>query len=260
MPSLKNIILAFLWVIGSFLCIQNPALAFKVPIHEEITREALAATQPIVDGQRLQFSTGAVQQIVDANKDTDQLVNQSNTEKHFDGEDFLGGSQRLIRLRERAIAKVVSIEDPQASSARNDLGGALHTLQDFYAHSNWVEMQGSSPNINTKLGREEFSGASKDTPTCPNSAGTLGDAGLNQLTSGYFLFSQALCGVPKGKCRHGVPILCSAGLNKDDSSRTGFSNARSLAVEATKDFLNQIFHDSRMNGNAQATKFLLGIS
>jgi hypothetical protein len=261
MQSFNKIVLALLGTLLLLLGIQNPALAFKVSIHEEITREALAATQPVDNGQKLQFSTRAIQQIVDANKDTDQPVNQFNTEKHFDGEDFLGGSKRLIRLKERTITKVTS-ENPEASSARKDLGGALHTLQDFYAHSNWVELGHSSPNINTKLGREEFSGADKNTPTCPNDPGTLDGAGLSELTSGYFLFSQGLCGVPKGKCRHGVslPDICPAGLNKDDDSRPGFSTARALAVEASKAFLNQIFSDSRMAGNVKAIKLLLGVN
>ncbi|MDZ8054558.1 MAG: HET-C-related protein [Aulosira sp. ZfuVER01] len=259
MQSLKKITMAVLLTLALILWMPKSALAFKVPIHEAITREALAATQPVINNEKLQFSQRAIQQIVDANKDTDQPVNQADTEKHFDGEDFLGGSKRLIRLKERSITKVID-SDPEASSARKDLGGALHTLQDFYAHSNWVEMGHSSPNINTKLGREEFSGADKNTPTCPQDPSTLGGAGLNQLTSGYFLISQGLCGVPTGKCRHGVPVLCPTGLNKDDDSRQGFSNARALAVDATKEFLNQIFSDSRMVGNATATKELLGIN
>ena len=262
MKRLKKITLAVLLTGSLLLWVQEPALAFKVPIHEEITREALAATQPTIDGETLKFSNRAIQQIVDANKDTDQIVNQFSPEKHFDGEDFLGGSKRLVNLKERTIAKVID-EDPEESSARKDLGGALHTLQDFYAHSNWVELGHTSPNINNKLGREEFSGARKDTPTCPKDPGTLAGAGLSELTSGYFLFSGKVvpsCSVPDGKCRHGLPLACPTGINKDDDSRTGFSTARSLAVEATKEFLNHIFTDSRMAGNAKATKVLLGIN
>ncbi|GAB1541751.1 hypothetical protein NUACC21_44230 [Scytonema sp. NUACC21] len=262
MQSFKKIALAALLTVALLIWVPEPALAFKVPIHEEITREALADTNVVIDGATLQFSTRAIQQIVDANKDTDQPVNQFNTEKHFDGEDFPGGSQRLVNLKERTITKVIG-EEPVASSARKDLGGALHTLQDFYAHSNWVELGHSSPNINTQLGRSEFSGAGKDTPTCPTDPATLADAGLNQLTSGYFLFTGAVvpsCSFPTGKCRHGIPVVCPSGINKDDDSRTGFSTARSLAVDATKDFLNQIFTDSRMTGNAGATKQLMGIN
>ncbi|MFB2980933.1 HET-C-related protein [Microseira sp. BLCC-F43] len=240
--------------------IQSPALAFKVPIHEAITREVFANFEVMAGGERLKFTDYAIDQIVKANKDTDDLPNQFNSEKHFDGENFVGGSQRVKDLKERTIAKVTTDNPTQPTSARNDLGTALHTVQDFYAHSNWVELGHSSPNIKTEMGREVFSGAAKETPTCPNAPGTLGGAGLTELTSGYFLLeNQVACGVPTGKCRHGVPIVCSSGLNKDDDSRPGFSKARSLAVDATLDLLNQIFEDSRMQNNVYGIKSLMRI-
>lgn len=262
MQDLRKVTLAILLSIVLLLWIQAPAQAFKVNIHEAITREALAAVQPIVDGERLQFSEAAIRQIVFANKDTDQLVNQFNTEKHFDGEDFLGGSQRLIQLKEQTIAKVTR-EEPSAFSAQTDLGGALHTVQDFYAHSNWVNLGHSSTDINAKLGHETFSGTDRATPTCPDNPSTLGGAGLRELTSGYFTFTAGVipsCSVPSGKCRHGLLLVCPAGINKDDDNQPGFSTARALAVEASKDFLNQIFSDSRVVSNTQAIKLLLGIS
>lgn len=257
---INGIFFACLLSIGFLLGMPDSALAFKVPIHEQITREVFADFQVVAGSETLKFTDYAIDQIVKANKDTDDLPNQFNSEKHFDGEDFLGGSQRVKDLKERVISKVTAA-DPQATSARNDLGTASHTIQDFYAHSNWVELGHSSPNINTKIGREIFSGADKNTPTCPNDPGTLGDAGLSQLTSGYFILSnQVACGVPQGKCRHGVPVVCSTGINKDDSSRQGFSTARPLAVSATKDYLDQIFSDSRMTGNVNAIKLLMRIN
>ena len=262
MQNLRKVSLAILLSIVLLLWIQAPAQAFKVNIHEAITKEALAAVHPIVGSEKLQFSEAAIRQIVFANKDTDQLVNQFNSEKHFDGEDFSGGSQRLIQLKEQTIAKVTK-EEPSAFSPQTDLGGALHTVQDFYAHSNWVNLGHSSTDINPQLGRKTFSGADRATPTCPNNPSTLGDAGLRELTSGYFSFTARVipsCNVPPGKCRHGLLLVCPAGINKDDDSQPGFSAARALAVEASKDFLNQIFSDSRVAGNAQAIKLLLGIS
>lgn len=257
---INGIIFACLLSIGFLLGMPDSALAFKVPIHEQITREVFADFQVVAGSETLKFTDYAIDQIVKANKDTDDLPNQFNSEKHFDGEDFLGGSQRVKNLKERVISKVTAA-DPQATSARNDLGTALHTIQDFYAHSNWVELGHSSPNINTQMGREIFSGADSKTPTCPTDPGTLGGAGLSQLTSGYFILSNNVaCGVPQGKCRHGVPVVCSTGINKDDSSRQGFSTARSLGVSATKDYLDQIFSDSRMAGNVNAIKLLMRIN
>ncbi|MBW4503085.1 MAG: hypothetical protein KME57_26845 [Scytonema hyalinum WJT4-NPBG1] len=260
---MKNaIILVCLLLLGFLLGMPSPALAFKVPIHEQITREVLADFQVVAGGQQtLKFTDYAIDQIVKANKDTDDLPNQFNSEKHFDGEDFLGGSKRVMDLKERVISKVTS-DSPQATSARNDLGTALHTIQDFYAHSNWVELGHSSPNINTKIGREIFSGADTKTLTCPTDPAILGGEGLKQLTSGYFIIDleSRICGVPQGKCRHGAPLVCPDGLNKDDDSRPGFLTARTLAVNASRDYLDQIFSDSRIAGNVNVIKLLMRIN
>lgn len=238
------------------LALEAPALAFMPIIHKEITSEALSSIQFSLDGQPLRFSQRAIQEINSANEHTDDPAFQTQSSFHFDNEDFTGGSNRLVKLKERIVKKIIS-ENPPAGSARSDLGGALHTVQDFYAHSNWVELGNNG--INLDLGRVSFTGADNRAVTCPDDAGVLGSAGLRELTSGYFLFSQGLCGVPSGKCRHGVKLLgCPSGLNKDDSSRAGFSKARQLAVLASKDFLDQILSDPRVVNNLRAVKALMG--
>ncbi len=260
--KIKNgILLVCLLHLALLLGMQYPALAFMVPVHREITTEVLTNFLVVASGETLKFTDEAINLIVKANQHTDDIINQFNTENHFDAEDFPGGSERVMLLKERIISKVTKANLPLPTLARNDLGTALHTVQDFYAHSNWVELGHSSPNINTMIGRFVFSGADKDTPTCPEDPGTLGGAGLSQLTSGYSLIDleHRICGVTSQKCRHGLPIFCPNGLNKDDDSRPGFYTARALAVDATKDYLNQIFSDSRMSGNVNAIKLLMRI-
>jgi hypothetical protein len=56
---------------------------------------------------------------------------------HFDGERFEEGQQRLMDLRRDTIA---ALRLGNTNKAREALGSLLHTLQDFYAHSNWVEL------------------------------------------------------------------------------------------------------------------------
>jgi hypothetical protein len=79
----------------------------------------------------------------DANSDVDS--NESHDSgAHFDGENFNGGQARimgLVRETRDALGK------NDAVAARKFVGQALHTVQDFYAHSNWVEMgqTGTSP-------------------------------------------------------------------------------------------------------------------
>lgn len=239
----------------------RPALAFKPNDegHLGITSEALLATQRVVGGETLKFSERAVKQIRDANKDTDCLSCQGNAEFHFDDESFAAATARLSALKADVIAKI-STSAPDGASARASLGGALHTLQDFYAHSNWVELGNSG--IDTRLGRSTYGGLPLSVASCPTDAGMLGGVGLSSLTSGWFKIP--LCVPPAGKCRHGIslpflPDPCPSGLNKDDHTRTGFTQARALALSASKDFLNQILDDPSVAGNAKAIKALMDV-
>jgi von Willebrand factor A domain-containing protein 7 len=253
---LKIFLINIFFLLSIELGFQSPVWAFMPSVHKDITTEATSSIQLILEGQTFTFSERALQDINFANEHADDPAFQTQSSYHFDNEDFSNGSNRLINLKERVITKIIS-NNPPVGSARSDLGGALHTVQDFYAHSNWVELGNSD--INLKLGRESFIGADKNAVTCPNDPGILGDTGLNQLTSGYFLFRQGLCGVPSGKCRHGVKLIgCPSGLNKDDSSRSGFSTAHTLAFKATEDFIDQILKDSRVVSNIRAVKVLMG--
>lgn len=237
--------------------VQPAAWAFKPSIHSAITTEAISSNQHRLGDRTFAFSERAVREINFSNEHTDDPAFQTKPSYHFDNEEFSSGSSRLVNLKEQIITKITSDNAP-LGSARSDLGGALHTLQDFYAHSNWIEL--GNNDINSKLGRELFTGATKSDRTCPTDPAILGDAGLSQLTSGYFLFNKGLCGVPTGKCRHGVKLLgCSSGLNKDDPSRSGFSMARTLAVKASEDFIQQILDDSRVANNLKAVKGLMDI-
>jgi hypothetical protein len=267
-----------LLLLGFLLGMPSPALAFDVnrwfnggigePIHEKITEEALRAYR--VDGVDGGFTDDAIKDIVKYNTETDR--NQNDSALHFDNENFSEGSQRLINLKK----EIIDIAQKQSSRERirSRLGGALHTVQDFYAHSNWVELQNQknngNPTINKELGRGKISNvADQNTPTCPTDNKTLSGEGLNQLTSGYFYSLAQACTLPpnvnRGKCFHGwehellgVAQTCG-GINKDNSKRPGYTTAKDLAGQATKDYLDQILKEGDLAGNVKAAKFLMGI-
>uniref|UniRef100_A0A914X9W3 VWFA domain-containing protein n=1 Tax=Plectus sambesii TaxID=2011161 RepID=A0A914X9W3_9BILA len=73
----------------------------------------------------------------------------------------------------------------QYQGARQELGRALHALQSFYSHTNWLEQFGSV--INDKLGAQNDLGvsiASPATPTCRNCLKSeLSATQLSQLNS-----------------------------------------------------------------------------
>jgi hypothetical protein len=77
--------------------------------------------------------------IIEANKFVDDSAGTEKDvgEAHFDDELFIQGQTRLMNLR---AAMITALKTINAASARSLLGRQLHTLQDFYAHSNWVEM------------------------------------------------------------------------------------------------------------------------
>lgn len=56
---------------------------------------------------------------------------------HFDDENFFNSNGRLIDKKSEVIDELMA---NNLMGARNLLGRALHTLQDFYSHSNWVEL------------------------------------------------------------------------------------------------------------------------
>lgn len=55
---------------------------------------------------------------------------------HFDSEQFEAGQNRLVDFRRMASSLIQSDEH---NNARKFTGRLLHTLQDFYSHTNWIE-------------------------------------------------------------------------------------------------------------------------
>lgn len=55
---------------------------------------------------------------------------------HFDSEQFKYGQRRLVKYRNMAS---LLIKEMKYNDARMYTGRLLHTLQDFYSHTNWVE-------------------------------------------------------------------------------------------------------------------------
>ena len=61
---------------------------------------------------------------------------------HFDNEQIKEGNERLLAKLKMIID---NIKAGSYKDARKETGRALHTLQDFYSHSNWVEMENTEP-------------------------------------------------------------------------------------------------------------------
>ena len=104
------------------------------PNHEEITAAGLPFLRPeiLVAVQAANVATDAEFFFVNAN--------------HFDDCNFAGGSAVVRDSQAEAVVRL----DPSAPSPDADLlairafGRSLHAVQDFYAHTNWIELGGDS--------------------------------------------------------------------------------------------------------------------
>lgn len=196
----------------------------------------------------------AIGDINEANEETDTGAEGTQAAAHFDSEELRAGQNRLIMLRELTTA---NIRSESYETAREFAGSMLHTLQDFYSHTNWIEMGRRAPNsILGERGQQVQNIASPGMATCSNcmtdgevgplvSVGTL--FGLGQvaafyyrcnnnilpgvnriLTSGYYTDQTNTAGrvIPKpdGKCSHGgfgdpsSDLPATGGINKDSIS------------------------------------------
>ncbi|RNA31923.1 von Willebrand factor A domain-containing 7-like [Brachionus plicatilis] len=85
---------------------------------------------------------------------------------HFDANTFRESNLRVMNMTKKVLE---SIRSRKFERAREISGKVLHTIQDFYSHSNWIEM-GNHDKINKAIGTvafDKFKFASKsDNITC----------------------------------------------------------------------------------------------
>src|SRR4029079_16630919 len=102
------------------------------PIHQEITKEALPFIQPWV-----------LKEINKGHQLADFIPkNQYNNAFHFDNCQFGPSTQNINNLYDQILKTLYpNLESsPNIIKAANLFGMLLHTSQDFYSHSNWVEL------------------------------------------------------------------------------------------------------------------------
>ncbi|XP_011280610.2 von Willebrand factor A domain-containing protein 7 isoform X1 [Felis catus] len=164
-------------------------------------------------------------------------TSRNDPDLHFDAERLGQGRTRLVGALREALVAARALDH---TLARQRLGAALHALQDFYSHSNWVELGQQQPHPHLLWPRQELrSLAQVDDPTCSDCEelscpGNL--LGFTLLTSGYFGTHPSK---PPGKCSHGGRFDQSSsqpprgGINKDSTS-PGFSPHHMLHLQAAK--------------------------
>lgn len=185
--------------------------------HEEQTRRAFDQKAAEYFPSITHLTTNMIKArttIAEANMAVDE--DQDHSALHFDGENFEGGQTRLVQLKKECIA---ALQAGDADTARKSLGGALHSLQDFYAHSNWVEL--GHTDILKDLGKDgvNIDHAAFGETTCNACTSSFiseilfgchncesNTNGFNKLTSGYYFNEDSPpngSDIPSWKCHHG---------------------------------------------------------
>lgn len=279
------------FLIVAALC--SPSMAFKSRYHAMTTRSALLSERLMrtVDGQTLTFALAAIAEVSVENKQADCLhlpwrdlygdeypwiacfPDNANSfdvaALHFDGEQFLAAS-RMLMERRRAILDAITRPEPDGMLARRELGKALHAVQDFYAHSNWVELtrDGVVPNaVHPDLGASKIPSPGRGDVFCTfdldfviSSTPLIRPTHL-PLTSGYWFPIDGCVRKPPGKCAHGFEAC--RGIEKDQPRTSGrdpdFETAVEFAIESSIRFVEMILNDPAVSSNPRAVAALMGM-
>lgn len=283
MKSLKNLLCCWAGIgllLGSVGCNLH-AFAVFPPNHQQVTLEALGNCcfeYTLPNGAKVTLSTKAVISVMAGNFNIDilSLTDEKFAEDyHFDDERFSLGQYLLLNTRDLIITQMrdeaFGKSDPTSllrqqmltKTSREMLGNALHTLQDYYAHSNWVErgLQNGNLSVNPILGARGEILHGPSAQTCEENA-----AGDVPLTSGYYLASGVLdctniCNAPVTECAHGniVCPLLECGINKDISTRDYYAEAFDLATQHTKLFVQKIFDEALIGDSALKNRVSIAI-
>lgn len=208
-----------------------------------------------------------VSKLVDAAAEVDAGLLGADPRYHFGNERF-SESQMMLTGRWRRMISAGRAGDYDA--ARQLLGLSLGTIQDFYSHTNWVELGNKDFNRNVGVTGKDFLNVATEREhtcqDCEDGADGRGSCRNNiledilrqgRLTSGYIedmVVDGARVGKPRGvdKCSHGGPRDRSrgegarGGINKELPTSC-FSphhylhqRAAQQAVEATEYYLTLV--------------------
>ncbi|XP_029009131.1 von Willebrand factor A domain-containing protein 7 [Betta splendens] len=209
----------------------------------------------------------ALQEIYNQNGLVDRDL-ASSAAHHFNSEEFLQGRRLIIQ---GMVAIKASIRAENFHAARETLGRILHTLQDFYSHSNWVELGFTEPYMN--LIRPDLpldNLADLNTATCKDcGTGSCRNPILSnilqekKLTSGYMGILTDV--KPKGKCSHGgdsdltSSSVPRGGINKDRRNQDNMV-LHDTAVKAATEASLQLLQDIRLAAGDNDFLRMLGIA
>jgi len=268
----------FAKIIGSamtvllMLALSPPAVAFHKEDHGLYTREGLKHVRLPADRAKSLFTDEAAKEVSDRNEEVDStwasdtyLGLLDNLDfQHFDNDTLAHGARVIAAQRQAIVDLLVQADKATTEASRNQfakdareiLGIALHPLQDFYSHSNWIDLHAGVARFqDDQPFPSSIRRAPGEGPNCSCGQPTA----ESKLTSEYWtvLPTSASAHVVAGHCIHGpaVPVpgvpFCPAalqGLAKDLHLIDEHQEAASRAVTATTDFVDSIIRAASERG------------
>jgi hypothetical protein len=144
---------------------------------------------------------------------------------HFDAETFIQSNQRVMNFL-TTINAALQVKD--YSLARRLSGQILHTIQDFYSHSNWIEM--GKTYINTNIGRANFSSqpiiSNVETTACLNNC-TITEMKCGTLTTLFINLIKYL-GISSSLSCPLIYYKCTGNIVKLNTLVSGFYTGQKL--------------------------------
>ncbi len=186
-----------------------PAVGFEPSLHTAMTRYAIPANKKI--------DADALRRVTDANEASD--AHQLDFERHFDNarnpaEICARWTRGLNTYMDRAItlSRPIGVEKRELEDrdqALDEFGKVTHALQDFYSHTNWIELHegthGSAP---------------LSIPEAPILAQICSPSALPpELHSGYFDATSVSRGIGCDASALAAGWECHTTLNKDTAAK-----------------------------------------
>ena len=94
--------------------------------------------QVTTDSVGAHFASAALEDVIRANLATDEGLNQLRFARHFDNDMFTRG-WAFVRSEQKRLLMLAHVGG-EALEMRLAFGQLCHTVQDFYSHSNYVEL------------------------------------------------------------------------------------------------------------------------
>lgn len=220
-------------VLALGLLLAADAHAFEGGVHKDITEKV---------AKEFGYKPEAIALLVKGNLDSDKKESDAPGGEwyvpaaHFDSEAFSAGALRLRTKRDLALA---ALNECDWGVSLEAMGRALHGIQDFYSHSNYITKY---PDEKKLADLYSLTDPSRDDRKAPVNCAAPTQA--DPLTSGYYRYtgaelaanSQLWIQVPANRCLHDDAGAVDPGLHKDHDKRTGHADAVARATAATRQF------------------------